>query len=220
MSLKKASPTDDFNGMVSRFAGGANLMVPVALLADAPASLGRVVRLAAATGVAPANARFTAVDGNAMPAPGGAFLAVELPAAEGLSKVKTSAGHLVMTANSGNAVLDISGLDRVAVLEVIKVGDATGVMYRNVGTQPPPMDKAILLTQGDIAILGANGVLREINTADPSGSNAIGEERTPWLLSRGYWWMVPIVFIVFMIALLVLASRVRRRKSGQDKGSA
>jgi hypothetical protein len=219
MSLKTASPTDDFNGMVSRFAGGANVMLPVASLADAPRSLARVVRLAAATGVSPANARFTAVTGTAMPAPGGAFLAVELPAAEGLSKIKTTAGHLVMTANGGNALLDLSGLDRVAVLEVVKVGDATGVMYRDVGTEPPQLDKAILLTQGDIAILGASGVLREINTADPGGSNAVGEERTPWLLSRGYWWMVPIVVIVFMIALLVLASRVRRQKSADKKNS-
>jgi hypothetical protein len=220
MSLKTASPTDDFNGMVSRFAGGANVMVPATFLADSPRSLARVVRLAAATGVSPANARFTAVTGTAMPAPGGAFLAVELPVAEGLSKIKTSAGHLVMTANGGNAVLDLSGLDRVAVLEVVKADGATGVMYHNVGAEPPGMDKAILLTQGDIAILGANGVLREINSADPSGSNAVGEERTPWLLSRGYWWMVPIVVIVFMIALLVFASRVRRRKAAEKKTSA
>jgi hypothetical protein len=220
MSLKNASPTNDFNGMVSRFAGGANVMVPAVLLAEAPRSLPLIVSLAAATGVSPVNARFTDVEGAAMPAPGGAFLAVELPAADGLSKIKTAAGHLVLTANGGNAVLDLSGLDRVAVLEVVKVGGDTGVMYRNAGANPLALDKPILLTQGDIAVLGANGVLREINTADPGGSNAIGEERTPWLLSRGYWWMVPIVAIVFMIALLVLASRVRRRKAAEKKDSA
>jgi hypothetical protein len=32
--------------------------------------------------------------------------------------------------------------------------------------------------------------------------------------------MVPIVIIVFMIALLVFASRVRRRKAAEKKGSA
>jgi hypothetical protein len=215
MSLKNAAPTDDFNGMVSRFAGGANVMVPATLLANAPASLGLVVRLALTTGVSPLKARLTEVDGAAVPAPGGAFLAVQLPAADGVSKVKTSAGHLVLAGAGGNAVLDVSGLDRVGVLEVVKIGGATGLLYRNVGAEPPPMDKPILLTQGDLAVLGANGLLREINTADPAGRNAVSDEVTPWLLTRGYWWMVPIVAIVFMVALLVLASRMRRRKNDQ-----
>ena len=45
--LDKVSPSDDFTGMVSRYAAGAHVIVPASYLADAEGTLPRVVRLAA-----------------------------------------------------------------------------------------------------------------------------------------------------------------------------
>ena len=215
MLLKKASPTDDFRGMVSRYATGAHVMVPNSYLADAAASLPRLIRVAASTGVSPQKARFSAVAGDAVPAAGGAFLAMELPPKDAKPKVKVEAGHLVMTDSSDKAFLDVTGINNVGIVEVVKSGGDVGVTYRNAGNQPPVMDKAILLSQGDVAVIGSNGLLSEINTADPAGRAVIEGEKRPWLLTAGYWWMLPVLVVIFMIALLVFASRMRRRASGR-----
>ena len=215
MLLEKATSSDDFMGMVSRYATGAHVMVPAAYLADASASLPRVVRLAASTGVSPQNARFTAVTGDAIPDAGGAFLAMELPIKNSKSKVKIEGGRVVMTGSNDKAFLDVTGLNNVGIVEVVKMGGDVGVAYRNAGTQPPAMDKAILLTQGDVAVIGSNGLLGEINTADPSGRALVEGDVRPWLLTAGYWWMLPVLAVVFMVALLVFASRMRRRAAGK-----
>ena len=215
MLLKKATPADDFRGMVSRYATGAHVMVPASYLADAAVTLPRVVRLAASTGVSPQNARFTAVTGDAVPAPGGAFLAMELPLKDARSKVKVEAGRVVMTSSTDKPFLDIAGMNNLAIVEVVKVGGEVGVSYRNAGNQPPAMEKSLLLSQGDVALIGSNGLLSEINTADPAGRAVVQGNNRPWLLTLGYGWMLPVLIVIFMIALLVFASRMRCRVSGQ-----
>ena len=213
MLLEKATTSDDFVGMVSRYASSAHVMVPATYLANAVATLPRTIRMAATTGVSPVNARFTAVSGDTVPAMGGPFLALELPLKDVKSKVKLEGGRVMMTAMSDKLILDVSGLNKIGMIEVVKVGGDTGVIYRNVGSDQPLMEKPLLLAQGDVAIVGSNGLLREVNTADPSGHEVVKSNESPWLLARGYWWMLPIIGIVFMVALLVFASRMRRRRT-------
>lgn len=219
MLLEKADLSADFTGMVARYATGAHVMVPAAYLADAAATLPRLIRLAVTAGVSPVKARFTAVTGDTVPAPGGPFLAMELPFKNVDSKVKLDGGRLVMNGKGDAAVLDVGGLNNVAIVEVVKVSGDTGVVYRTVGAQPPAMNKAILLGSGDIAVIGGGGLLSEMNSADPGGRKVVvGDNAGPWLLARGYWWILPVLGVVFLIALLVFASRVRRRKSAEQAG--
>lgn len=213
MLFEKAAPSDDFVGMIARYAAGAHVMVPATYLANAPATLPRVIRLAASTGVSPVNARFTAVNANTAPIPGGAFLALEVPFKDSQSKVKIEGGRLVMAAETDKPILDATGLNNIGIVEVLKIGSDTGVLYRHVGNEPPSMEKPFLLAQGNVAVLGSTGLLSEVNTADPGGRNVVRSDESPWLLARGYWWMLPIIGIVFMVSLLVFASRMRRRKA-------
>ncbi|RYX94164.1 MAG: cellulose synthase [Comamonadaceae bacterium] len=216
MLLEKASASDDFTGMVSRFSDGAHVMVPAAYLADAANTLPRVIRMAATTGVSPLNAKFTAVNGDAMPSPGGPFLAMELPWKDVKSKVTLDKGRMVLAADGDDAILDVAGLDNVGIVEVVKISGDTGVIYRGATTGSPAMDKPLLLAQGDVALIGSNGLLREINTADPAGRQAAAADDGLWSSRRGYWWTVPILIVVFMVALLVYASRTRRRRASKS----
>ncbi|MBA3592482.1 MAG: hypothetical protein H0W47_01610 [Polaromonas sp.] len=216
MLLEKADLSANFTGMVARYAAGAHVMVPAAYLADAAATLPRLIRLALTAGVSPTKARFTAVTGDAVPAPGGPFLVMDLPFKNADSKVKLEGGRLVMNGKGDAAVLDVGGLDNVAIVEVVKVSGDRGVVYRMVGKQAPVMSKAMLLGSGDVAVIGAGGLLTEMNTADPGGRKVVENNAGPWLLAQGYWWMLPVLGVVFMIALLVFASRMRRRKAAEQ----
>ena len=215
MLLEKATPTDDFQGMVARYATGAHVMVPATYLADAANTLPRVVRLAASTGVSPVNARFTAVNGDVMPAPGGPFLALELPLKNQPSKIRLDNGRLEMAFKNDKVLLDVGGLNGVGVLEVVKAGSDTGVMYRNVGAQAPAMDKTLLLAQGDVAVVGSSGLLDEINSSDPSGRAVLGGAQKPWMIAGNYWWLLPVLAVIGMVLLLVFASRARRRRASE-----
>ena len=215
MLLEKVTPSDDFTGMVSRYAAGAHVMVPASYLADSANSLPRVVRLAATTGVSPVNARFTAVNGDAVPSPGGSFLALDLPFKDTKSRVKLDAGHVVMASDENKVFLDVTGLNKVGIAEVVKFGSDTGVWYRNAGQQPPSMDKAMLLGQGDVAIIGSNGLIGEINTNDPTGRGVVGGQHRPWMFSFSFWWLLPVLVFALLIVLLVFASRRRRRANRQ-----
>lgn len=218
MLLEKATPSDDFVGMVYRYASGAHVMVPSSYLASAAATLPRTIRLAASLGVSPVKARFSAVNADAVPITDGPFLALELPFKDTKSKVELAGGRLTMTANADKTILDVTGLNNIGIIEVLKIGSDTGVLYRSVGNEAPLVEKPFLLGQGDVAVLGSNGLLSEVNTADPGGRNVVRSDESPWLLARGYWWMLPIIGIVFMVLLLVFASRMRRRRAaGKSK---
>lgn len=213
MLLEKIEHSGDFSGLMARFASGGTLIVPAAYLADARNSLPRVVRLAASTGLSPVLAKFNTVADGASPKIDGPFLAIDVPVKEiKKSEVKVEGGRLYLTGGDDKPVLDISGLNRVGLLEVTTAGGDTGATYRTLGAEPPTMDVPMQLSDGNVAVIGMAGLRSEVNTRDPSGQVMLRDAK-PKFYERGYWWLLPILLAVFFIALLVYASRMRRRKS-------
>jgi len=68
------------------------------------------------------------------------------------------------------------------------------------------------LSDGNVALIGPTGLRTEVNTLDPTGQGRLREAR-PSFFERTYWWLLPILVVAFFLALLVYASRVRRRKN-------
>lgn len=213
MLLEKIEAGSDFAGLMSRFAAGGTVLVPASYLNDSQNTLPRVIRLAATTGVSPINAKFTPVADGTQPKIDGPFLTIDLPLQDAKkSDAKVEGGRLFLAGSGDKPLVDVSGLNRVGLLEVTKVGNDTGASYRTLGKEAPPMDKPMQLSDGNVAIIGASGLRSEVNTVDPSGQGRLREAR-PSFFERTYWWLLPALVIAFFIALLVYASRVRRRKS-------
>ncbi len=213
MLLEKIEAGSDFAGLMSRFAAGGTVLVPASYLNDAQNTLPRVIRLAATTGVSPVNAKFNAVADNTQPKIDGPFLAIDLPLSDAKkSEAKVEGGRLMIAGSGDKPLVDVTGLDRIGLLEVTKVGNDTGASYRTLGKEAPAMDKPMSLSDGNVALIGANGLRSEVNTVDPTGQGRLREAR-PSFFERTYWWLLPIVVVAFFIALLVYASRVRRRKN-------
>ncbi|MBC5765141.1 cellulose biosynthesis cyclic di-GMP-binding regulatory protein BcsB [Ramlibacter albus] len=212
MLLDKIEPTGDFTGLMAAFGSGGTLVVPAAHLSDAQGTLPRVIRLASSTGLSPMKAKFVTAEGNSAPKVDGPFLAVDVPMNGDKSEVKAENGRLYLSGSKDKPLLDVRGLNRVGVLEVVNAGGNTGAVYRTLGTEPPPFDKPMQLSEGNVAIMGNNGLRTEVNTHDPGGQLAMRETK-PGLFDRSYWWLLPILAVTFFIALLVYASRARRRKN-------
>jgi hypothetical protein len=211
MLLDKIDPSSDFTGLMSRFADGGTLLVPQADLADATSTLPRVVRMAASTGLSPSRAKLQVVADGAHPKVSGPYLAVDVVPDGVAESIKPEADRLYLAGSKDHPLLDVRGLNRVGILEVVGKGDDLGAVYRTLGSQPPSMTKPIALSGGNVAIMGNNGLRTEVNTNDPSGQGIMKQAR-PGLFERGYWWLTPIILVALFIGLLVFASRVRRQK--------
>lgn len=210
--LDKIEPMGDFSGLISRFANGVNLLVPIAYLYDSQNTLPRVITLASSTGVSPTRARFIPVTDVGPPKLKGPFLSIDVPLENTASEVKLEGGRLFVGSESERPLLDVSGLNRAGLLEVTTLGRDAGAIYRTLGRDAPPMDKPMRLSGGNIAVIGMSGLRAELNTIDPSGQGMSREAR-PGLTERSFWWLLPLVLVAFVGALLAYGWRVHTREA-------
>ncbi len=211
--VEKTSLDDDFSGLAARFAADTQILVPQAYLDQPASSLARVIAVADASGVSPLRAQLkVSADPKAVVSPDKAFLAFELALKGSQESVQVDEQGRLRINHKDQVLLDIQPLNQLASLQVVQSSGQYGLVYRTLGNQPPSLAKPIVLTRGDVAILGNNGAVAILDTQDPSGSLLIGREepkgldawRKPSLL-----WLIPGAIILFL--LLLLAGRSARR---------
>ncbi|TKC88854.1 cellulose biosynthesis cyclic di-GMP-binding regulatory protein BcsB [Trinickia terrae] len=219
LTLVHAEGDQSFTGMVARFAQSATVIVPASYLGDATATLPRVARLADAAGVAPQRAALDVTPAGQSAAPTAPFLAIDVPLAEPKSHVRVANNGLTILGPNEESLYDVSGVANLAgvgVVDVERAGGAMGVVYRNIGARAPLLPVAFQLARGDVAVIDGSGVLKQIDTVH---AGALEQESTgtawtkQWLI-----WIVPAAVVAAFIALLLLASLVRRRKARKQDG--
>ena len=212
LELSDVEPDSNFTGMLSRFAVGANLMLPTSYQDDARATLPRVIYLASSTGVSATNATLSWVAADKAQDPLSSFLALDVPFPGNKNLVNVDGGRMVLADHSKRTLLDIQGLDRVGTLEVANIDGKEGIIYRTVGANAPELDKSFQLTRGNFAAIGSQGLLSELDTDDASGRHLM-EDNERFSVRKSIWLGLPALGVVLFIALMVYASRVRRRKA-------
>ena len=214
--LDKTSLGDDFAGIAARFAVDTQVLVPQAYLDHPASSLAQVIPVADASGVSPLRAQLkVSADPKAVISPDKAFLAFELPLKDSKESVQVDEqGHLRIN-HKDQVMLDVQRLNQLASLQVVQASGQHGLVYRALGDQPPSLAKPVVLTRGDVAILGDSGAVAVFDTQDPNGSQLIGQEepkgldawRKPSLL-----WLIPGGIALFLILLLAGRSARRNRQ--------
>ncbi|MBN6150050.1 hypothetical protein JR065_06835 [Xanthomonas sp. AmX2] len=207
----------DFVGAAAQLAGAHEVFVPSSWLQDAPASLAKVIHIASAAGASPMKAVLKVGEAKTAIAPTGAYLSFAL-APKGLEQSgAVRDGKLVVSGPGDQVLLDLAGLDRAALVEVVGSGASTGVIYRELGAQGPQIDEPFRLIRGNLALLDARGVVQDFDGQDPSGAQ-LAEQADPQPVWQQH--MVWLLVLVAVIVLMLLAARVtqvrRRRKSAQN----
>ncbi|QDI04623.1 hypothetical protein E4A48_13825 [Xanthomonas cerealis pv. cerealis] len=215
--LADRSLAADFVGAASQLAGAHEVFVPSSWLQDAPTSLTKVIHLAGATGASPMQASLKLGDAKTAIAPTGPYLSFLL-APQGLARsAAVRDGKLVVSGPGKQVLLDLAGLDRAALVEVVGSGASTGVIYRELGTQGPQIAEPFRLIRGNLALLDASGVVQDFDGQDPTGAR-MAEHSNPQSLWQQH--MVWLVVLVAVIAFMLLAARVvqirRRRRAAQN----
>ena len=217
LRLADATLSDDFTGMVARFASQAEVIVPAAYLGDATGALPRVARLANANGIAPTRATFSvARDGEAVK-PQGAFLAADVALADEKSLARLAKDRLSFTDSSGKMLADLSGLNRVGVIEVVSSGSVQGVSYRSVGDTPAVLPASLQLSRGDVAIVDGSGTLRQFDARHPGQVVDASDIEGPWFMRGWVRWGLPAALIGLLILLVLIANGARRRSRDNSR---
>ncbi len=232
LRLAKSTPTDDFSGMIARFAEQGELIVPETFLDDAPDSLEMIVRIAEAAGLSPEETQFSVVTGSAPVTPKTSFLAFDV-AIRGADETSAPAsGRLGLPGTANRKIANVSGFNFIGVAEIVRAGDKVGIVYRRVGEKAPQQVPPFKLGRGDVAVIGPQGPIAELNkneTADmPADKSKISAaDWLKWLpslksdnptIQRSLNWGVPIfigaVLILVMVILVAGAARRRARRDG------
>jgi hypothetical protein len=198
MLLDKSDPGPDFSGLITRLSSGASLLVPVAYLHDAQATLPRVISLAASVGLPAARTRFDALGDDGPQKIKGPFLALDIALKDVDSEVRIEAGHL-FAQGSGRPLLDVGGLPRAGIVEVVKQGSSWGALYRTLGSRGPSPEHALQLSQGNVAVISGDSLRAQINTWDPTGQSLIGDKaRVP--MAPHHLWMLWTALVALLAA--------------------
>ncbi len=214
--LEKVDVNEDFSGMAARFAVDTQVLVPQSWLDQPASSLPQVIAVADASGVSPLRAQLkVSADPKAAVTPDKSFLAFDLPVKDSKEGVKVDDQGRLRINHKDQVLLDLQPLNNLASLQVVESGGQHGVIYNTLGKDAPRFAKPILLTRGDVSILGDQGAVTTLDSKDPSGSQLIEREepkgmdawRKPSLL-----WLVPAGILLFLVLLLVGRSARRNRQ--------
>lgn len=217
IQFNKVNPGNDFLGLVPAMASGASVIIPSRFLDDSLTSIPSVSRLAGAAGISPNRATTLVSDGEV--APTEPFLAFETSLKGVSPRVAVQGGRLVMKGGEDKTILDVEGLKRIGAAEIVNAGSQSGILYRSLGSAPIIFDTSFQLSRGDVAILGASGIVSEFMKNDPSATATFetAEPKLTWRAIRQDPWKLgafaSAAMAFFFLLLFIRAAAVRRRKT-------
>lgn len=214
--LAKRTLDTGFVAAASALARPYEVYVPASWLQDAPASLDTVIAIASAVGAAPASAQLKVVQGTAAISPAQPFLAFAL-APSGVRPAVVRDGHL-QVAGSPQPLLDVSGLDRAALVQVVDAGGQLGVLYSTLGAHAPSLQQPLRLLSGDLAVLDGSGQVNAIDSTDPYGARRAAQDNPQPALQQHMVWLLVLVGLVLFALLAARITQVRRRRAAANRG--
>ena len=216
LKLAKRSLGTNFIAAAGELARSNDVFVPKDWLQDAPVALSKVIAIASAVGASPEAARLQVVDAGTKIKPGNPWLAFAL-APGSVQPVALEGGHLVVAGKS-KPLLDVSGLDRAAAVQVAQAGGHVGVLYNDLGVNSPSLGEPFRLLRGDLAVLDGKGVVNDFDSRDPYGARVAEQGNPqPWWRQHMYWLLLLVGVVVFML-LAARVAQVRRRRASAKQG--
>lgn len=207
----------DFVGVIARLPGAVDVIVPSAYGTRPADSLPRIVSLVTATGVSPEQARLVVAKDAAAQTPSANFLAFDVPITGAQQKVRVEGDRLVLSGHEDRPLLDVAGLDRVAVIQAVSAAGKVGLEYRTLGAGPGSA-AAFQLGTGDVAVIADSGTVAQINTQ--SALAKVADRPMDYVVmawqARGLWGPIAVGVAILLFVLLLLRARAvrRRNKSG------
>jgi len=213
----KAEPDGTFVGLLPLMAGNPQLIVPERYLAAAPENIKRVIGIASASGLSPSRAELTVATGDKSVKPSKPFVAMEVQVDGAKPSVVVTDRKRVEIGGKDARWLDITGLQRLSTVEVVRGGGEDGLLWYAVGEPQADVGTPFLLNRGNLAIIGPAGPVAWIDSGNPDASLPPGAGESAFYEWRRYVsWGVPAIAIALLVLLLVLVLALRAGRKKQD----
>lgn len=211
LKLKQMAPGNNFVGIAARYAKESTLIVKDAWLQDALAMLPMTVRMADAAGLSSIHTQFSVLKQGEPLKPATPFLALDV-APEGKPTAEEHNGALVLNGAEKTPILQLKGLDRIGVAEVVEVNGQSGIRFYSVGKNMPVLTSSFRLAHGNLAVITDAGPVLQIDKNDPTDSRFAKEDNPQSLWQRHMeWWLAAIAVIIFIL-ISARVAQVRRNK--------
>ena len=215
----------NFSGVIPWLTGDAEVMVPNTWVNEATKTLPTLITVADAAGISPDTANLDLLANDVVSVPTQPFLAFDLPVKGAGNTAKVSGQRVSISTPSGKTFYDVSGLNKVAVLQVKTGNGHPGLVYQNVGAGPQ-FNKTFNLSYGDTAILGNDGVLAVVNNdgtlVNPNEDLTLAEEDGKvsnhglvWFLAQNISWISALIVVLAFLLLLWRAKYSRDKNKDQ-----
>lgn len=216
--LASAQSENHFVGMIPRFADTANLLIPDSYLRNAALNLPWVIRIAETMGVSPLHAQLMAADADlrSQDAP---FLAFDPPSADARELAHVSGSTLSFPGVRNTEIINQGGPNGVGIAQVTRQGARGGVIFQTLGNMAAASGQAVSLANGNVAVIGQNGIVAEVDTHGRDGPQLVSISGDPWheLWRKNFVsWIVSAIALTLFVILLISATIVRRRKTNSN----
>jgi len=208
--LEPAPPARDFAGLAPWFAGDVTLFAPDSWLEQPIRTLPVMIRVADAGGVAPARALLSMGDVAVPIKPTGPFVAFDAKVQDVSPLAEVKDNHLVLADANGRIAHAIKEFDELAIIHVAEGSKYSGMIYQTAGSRPMQINEPFRLQRGNLALIGKDGVLLELDTRNETAELS-DDPRSMWF--RNTPWMIPVAAMAGFLLLLILARRAQRRHS-------
>jgi len=214
-----AEPDGTFVGLLPLMADNPQLIVPERYLAAAPESIKRIIGIAVASGLSSSRAALAVAAGDAAFKPSKPFVAMEVAVDGAKPSVMVTDRKRLQISGKEAPWLDITGLQQLSTVEVVRGGGQDGLLWYAIGEPKPEVGAPFLLNRGNLAIIGPAGPVAWIDSSNPDASHPPGAGESAFYQWRRYVsWGVPAMALALLVLVLILVLALRagrKKRSGE-----
>jgi len=134
--------------------------------------------------------------------------------------VRFDKGHVTIKSPGGESYFDVNHLSRVTVAEIVKAPAAYGLWISPSGASDQPISKRLDLSEDDVAFIDAHGVIKTLDSFEPSIAQVYYPDVEDWFDVLGkyrFWLMVLLWFLLTMVVVyLYRMSRSNKLQREED----
>lgn len=204
LALASAGDAQQFFMLSPQLGQQAELILPSQYLHDGARSLGFVQNILSGLATRSAGLKISFTD-KAVFSTQKSFIAFEVaPASSNRERGKMQAGQLQLRNAQGKVIFDATGMGNLASVQLLKSAGQTGVVVRSVGANLLNLTEPPNLTQGDFAVLDAQGVKLTLNLSDPDNQLQLEQDNQAltFVISRHRAWLIALLVLLSLVASL------------------
>lgn len=203
LALGAANDAQQFFMLSPQLGQDAELILPRKYLHDGARSLAFVQNILSGLSARTAGLKITFSDKEAFTAQK-SFIAFEVAPESSRERVKTHSGRLLLRNNQGKVMFDATGMGSLATVQLLESSGRTGVFVHSVGEKLVTFSESFSLTQGDFAVLDAQGAKLTLNLTDPNNELQLEQhnQEVTFLMSRNRAWLIALLVLLLLVGSL------------------